>query len=93
VIDAAVDGSMVSSTPRWKRVLLKLSGEAFAGDEGFGIDGSVVQRLAKEIVEVRRDLDVDVAIVVGGGNIWRGMEGDKKKEKKNKNIKKKKIKI
>ena len=56
-------------------MLLKLSGEAFAGDAGYGIDGGVVQRLAKEIVEVRRDLDVDVAIVVGGGNIWRGMAG------------------
>jgi uridylate kinase len=60
---------------RWKRVLLKLSGESFAGEAGYGIDGSVVQSLAKEIVEVRRDLDIDVAIVVGGGNIWRGMSG------------------
>ena len=61
--------------PRWPRVLLKLSGEAFAGEAGYGIDGSVVLGLAKEIVEVRRDLGVDVAIVVGGGNIWRGMTG------------------
>ncbi len=61
--------------PRWPRVLLKLSGEAFAGDQGYGIDGAVVRRLAQEIVEVRRDLQVDVAIVVGGGNIWRGMSG------------------
>jgi uridylate kinase len=60
---------------RWKRVLLKLSGESFAGEAGYGIDGSVVQSLAKEIVEVRRDLDIDVAIVVGGGNIWRGTTG------------------
>jgi uridylate kinase len=55
--------------------LLKLSGEAFAGDAGYGIDGAVVQRLAKEVVEVVRDCGVDVAIVVGGGNIWRGMSG------------------
>ncbi len=61
--------------PRWSRVLLKLSGEAFAGEGEYGIDGSVVQRLAAQIVEVRRDLDIDVAIVVGGGNIWRGMTG------------------
>jgi uridylate kinase len=61
--------------PRWGRILLKLSGESFAGEAGYGIDGAVVRRLAKEIVEVRRDLDVDVAIVVGGGNIWRGMSG------------------
>jgi uridylate kinase len=60
---------------RWDRVLLKLSGEAFAGEAGYGIDGAVVQKLASQIVEVRRDLDIDVAIVVGGGNIWRGMSG------------------
>jgi len=60
---------------RWSRVLLKLSGEAFAGTAGYGIDGDVARSLAKEIVEVRRDLEVDVAIVVGGGNIWRGMSG------------------
>jgi uridylate kinase len=56
-------------------VLLKLSGEAFAGTDGFGIDGDIVERLARDIADVRRDLDVDVAIVVGGGNIWRGMTG------------------
>jgi uridylate kinase len=63
------------SPPRWPRILLKLSGEAFAGADGYGIDGVVVQRLAKEIVEVRAEVGVDVAIVVGGGNIWRGMSG------------------
>jgi uridylate kinase len=63
------------SNAAWKRVLLKLSGEAFAGEGGFGIDGLVVAQLARQIVEVRRDLDIDVAIVVGGGNIWRGMSG------------------
>jgi uridylate kinase len=60
---------------RWPRVLLKLSGEAFAGEAGYGIDGAVVERLATEIVEVREELAVDIAIVVGGGNIWRGMTG------------------
>jgi uridylate kinase len=60
---------------RWGRILLKLSGEAFAGEAGYGIDGPVVRRLAAEIVDVRRDLDVDIAVVVGGGNIWRGMSG------------------
>ncbi len=60
---------------RWNRVLLKLSGEAFAGAQGFGIDGAVVQRLANDIVDARTNLGVEVAVVVGGGNIWRGMTG------------------
>ena len=66
---------MGESAVRWKRVVLKLSGEAFAGDLGYGVDGVIVKQLAEEIVEVRRDLAVDVAVVVGGGNIWRGMTG------------------
>jgi uridylate kinase len=60
---------------RWDRVLLKLSGEAFAGDEGYGIDGKVVEQFASEIVEIRQELGVETAVVVGGGNIWRGMTG------------------
>jgi uridylate kinase len=72
----AVDSpSSASGRARWDRVLLKVSGEAFAGDAGYGIDGTVVQRIAKEIVEVRADLEIEMAIVVGGGNIWRGMSG------------------
>lgn len=63
------------ATPRWSRVMIKLSGEAFAGDAGFGIDGDVVSSIAAEIVEVKSHFDVDVAVVVGGGNIWRGMTG------------------
>ncbi|MEY2569846.1 MAG: uridylate kinase, partial [Acidimicrobiaceae bacterium] len=66
---------MSDLTPRWPRVLLKLSGEAFAGEQGYGIDGVVVEQLAAEIVEVREELGVEIAIVVGGGNIWRGMTG------------------
>jgi uridylate kinase len=61
---------------RWSRVLVKLSGEAFAGDEGFGIDGDVVTKLAAEIVAVKQRFQVDIAVVVGGGNIWRGMTGE-----------------
>src|SRR5881227_3135987 len=60
---------------RWPRILLKLSGEGFAGDEGYGIDGKVVEQLASEIVEVRNELGLEMAVVVGGGNIWRGMTG------------------
>ena len=70
--EAAIVGE---GSPRWKRVVLKLSGEAFAGNAGYGVDGAIVKQLAEEIVEVRRDLEVDIAIVVGGGNIWRGMTG------------------
>jgi uridylate kinase len=63
------------SEPVWPRVLLKLSGEAFAGGAGHGIDGPTVEQLASEIAECRRDLGVEIAVVVGGGNIWRGMTG------------------
>jgi uridylate kinase len=57
-------------------VVLKVSGEAFAGSDGFGIDGAVVSQIAGEIVAVRDEFDVDIAVVVGGGNIWRGMAGE-----------------
>ena len=60
---------------RWDRVVLKVSGEAFAGSKGFGIDGEIVGRIAAEIVAVRVEFDIDLAVVVGGGNIWRGMSG------------------
>ena len=64
------------SGPPWQRVLLKLSGEAFASDAADEtIDGAVVDRLAREIAEVRAELDVQIAVVVGGGNIWRGATG------------------
>ena len=60
----------------WNRVVLKLSGEAFADPvTGFGIHGATVARIAGEIAEVRRDLGTEIAVVVGGGNIWRGMAG------------------
>lgn len=61
---------------RWSRVLIKLSGEAFAGEQGFGIDGEVITRIANEIVAAKRRFAVDIAIVVGGGNIWRGISGE-----------------
>ncbi len=68
------DGAAGEVTPRWPRIVLKLSGEAFAGNAGFGIDGSIVRQLAEEVVDAR-SMGVDVAIVIGGGNIWRGMTG------------------
>lgn len=57
--------------PRFKRILLKLSGEALLGDQAFGIDPSVLNRLAKEI-KVLIESDIQVSLVVGGGNLFRG---------------------
>lgn len=57
--------------PRYKRILLKLSGEALQGDEGFGIDPSVLDRMALEIKELV-EMGIEVAVVVGGGNLFRG---------------------
>ena len=65
----------MTRSPRWKRVVLKLSGEAFADANGYSIDGDVVFQVAREIVDVRQGMDVDIAVVVGGGNIWRGAKG------------------
>jgi uridylate kinase len=59
----------------YQRVLLKVSGEAFAGEVGYGIDGQFADYIANEIAGVRANQGVDVAVVVGGGNIWRGMAG------------------
>ncbi len=59
---------------RYRRVVLKLSGEAFADrSTGYGIDSDVVQRIAEEVTKARADLGVEIAIVVGGGNIFRGL--------------------
>lgn len=57
--------------PIFKRVVLKLSGEALAGDKGHGIDVETVNRIAKEIKDLH-NFGIEVAIVVGGGNFWRG---------------------
>jgi len=65
------------SKPIYKRVLLKLSGEALMGDLPYGIDPKVAQALATKIRNVH-DMDVQVAVVVGGGNIWRGLQASSK---------------
>ena len=62
------------TTPRWKRIVFKPSGEALAGPSGSGLDGATLAATAAEIVAVR-EMGVDVSIVVGGGNFWRGRTG------------------
>jgi uridylate kinase len=64
----------VAPEPRFKRVLLKLSGEALMGDLEYGTDPAQIERIAKQVTKVR-DRGVDIAIVVGAGNIYRGLEG------------------
>lgn len=59
--------------PKFKRILLKLSGEALQGNEHYGIDPKIVESIAEQVKEVR-DMGVQVAIVIGGGNIFRGLE-------------------
>jgi uridylate kinase len=62
-------------TPRWKRIVFKPSGEALAGPSGSGLDGDTLEKTAREIIDLRQNLDVDVCVVVGGGNFWRGRTG------------------
>ena len=62
------------ATPRYKRIVLKLSGEALAGEKGFGIDQEVVNTIAVQTKEIV-DLGLQVVVVVGGGNFWRGAIG------------------
>ncbi|HKJ29961.1 MAG TPA: UMP kinase [Desulfuromonadales bacterium] len=62
----------MSRKPSYKRIMLKLSGEALAGQQGYGIDPDIIRGIAREIREVV-DLGVQLAIVIGGGNIFRGL--------------------
>ena len=63
---------LIMTTPAYKRILLKISGEALAAGQGFGVDNTRVHEIAAEIAEVHR-LGVQIAIVVGGGNFFRGV--------------------
>lgn len=63
---------MTMATPKFKRILIKLSGEALMGDDSYGINREVIDRIVSEIGDVMQ-LGVEVAIVVGGGNIFRGV--------------------
>ncbi|RKQ37511.1 UMP kinase [Oceanobacillus halophilus] len=62
------------TSARYRRIVLKLSGEALSGDQGYGIDPKVIQSIASQVKEVV-ELGVEVVVVVGGGNIWRGKVG------------------
>lgn len=62
------------SSPKYKRVVLKLSGEALAGESSFGINPAVIKSIAGQVKEIA-ELGVEAAVVVGGGNIWRGKIG------------------
>ncbi len=65
------------ATKKYKRVILKLSGEALAGSKGYGIDPITVDSIARQIKEIQ-STGIETAIVVGGGNIWRGLAGSSK---------------
>ncbi|MGI8315119.1 UMP kinase [Halobacillus mangrovi] len=62
------------TTARYRRIVLKLSGEALSGEAGFGLEPSIIQSVSRQVKEVA-ELGVEVAVVVGGGNIWRGKVG------------------
>ena len=68
---SSFEGSEPPAESRWKRVLLKLSGEAFAGDQDLGIDPTTIHAIARQVADVVRS-GVEVAVVVGGGNMFRG---------------------
>ncbi|MFM2293994.1 MAG: uridylate kinase [Verrucomicrobiota bacterium] len=73
----AKTSSTKSAKPKYKRVLLKLSGEGLADEgTGFGISAKALQNMAQEVREIR-DLGVQVVVVIGGGNIFRGLQGSK----------------
>ena len=65
---------MSTASPAFKRILLKLSGEALMGDDQFGINRATIERIVREVSEVTH-LGVEVAVVIGGGNIFRGVAG------------------
>ncbi|TYB81593.1 UMP kinase [Maritimibacter fusiformis] len=60
--------------PKYKRVMLKISGEALMGDQGYGLNPPTVQRIANEVKSVH-DMGVEICMVIGGGNIFRGLQG------------------
>ncbi|MGV6839049.1 MAG: UMP kinase [Planktomarina sp.] len=67
-------GSEANNQQRYKRVLLKISGEALMGDQGYGLNPQTVARIAQEVKSVH-DMGVEICMVIGGGNIFRGLQG------------------
>lgn len=67
----------MNAQPKYRRILLKLSGEALGGENGFGISPAAVQSTAGQVKEVR-ELGIEVVVVIGGGNIFRGLQGSEK---------------
>ena len=65
---------IVSGEPRYKRVLLKISGEALMGDQGFGLHPPTMKRIAGEVKKAH-ELGIEICLVIGGGNIFRGLSG------------------
>src|SRR5690625_5864772 len=65
---------VIMTAAHYQRIVLKLSGEALRGEQGYGIEPKVIQSIAKQVKEVS-ELGIEIAIVVGGGNIWRGKVG------------------
>ena len=72
--DAAPAATGGAAAPSYKRVMLKISGEALMGDQGFGLNPPTVERVAAEVKRVH-DLGVEICMVIGGGNIFRGLQG------------------
>jgi uridylate kinase len=68
------DDTETSFAPLYSRVMLKISGEALMGDQGFGLHPPTVERIAREVKSVH-DLGVEICMVIGGGNIFRGLQG------------------
>lgn len=67
-------GANMELKPKYKRIILKLSGEALAGEKGFGLDEKIIAGVVDQLIRIH-DLGVEVGIVLGGGNFWRGRQG------------------
>ena len=65
---STIEDKKMAQTSKYKRVVLKLSGEALAGDKGFGINPIIIKSVAKQVAEVAK-MDCEIAVIVGGGNI------------------------